>query len=185
MWTSINPGRIVSPPRSRVSASPVAPLSPILEMSPSSTRMVPCSMVLSGKTTDALRSSSFPGARFMLVLVYAKLHRLMRTAPLLFSVVLCVQLGALPGRAQSTACMPAQQQLKAAELASMRDDWLTASELYKDALQIAPACVEALVNLGVVYNRLERPADAIAAFQQALAKNPQLLAAHLNLGITY
>ena len=52
-------------------------------------------------------------------------------------------------------------------------------------MQIAPACVEAIVNLGVTFNRLNQPDEAIRAFQRALAKNPQLFAAHLNLGITY
>jgi len=93
----------------------------------------------------------------------------MRIAPLLFSTFICVQLAAASTTAQSNAnCTPAQEQLKAAELAAAENDPATAANRYEEAVRIAPACVEALVNLGAVYNRLNRPDDAIAAFQRAL-----------------
>ena len=109
----------------------------------------------------------------------------MKPALLLLSTLTCLHLAAATNSAQSnTNCAPAQEQLKAAELAA-QDDPATAANRYEEAVRIAPACVEALVNLGAVYNRLNRPDDAIAAFQRALKENPQLFAAHLNLGITY
>src|SRR5437868_12470172 len=109
----------------------------------------------------------------------------MRTASFLVSAIIFIHFGAGVARAQSTPsnCDPAQEQLKAAQTAAALNDLTTAAQRYQQAVQIAPSCVEALINLGAVYNRLNRPDDAIAAFQQAATKNPQLFAAHLNLGI--
>src|ERR1043165_600238 len=85
----------------------------------------------------------------------------------------------------SPECVPAQEQLKSAESAAAQNDWAGAAMRYQDAVQTAPECVEAIVNLGVTFNRLNQPDEAIKTFQKALAKNPQLFAAHLNLGVTY
>src|SRR6476469_749404 len=127
----------------------------------------------------------------MVVVVYdtipdaGQITSLMKPAPLLFSLLICL-LAATTNSAQSNAnCAPAEAQLKAAELATSQNDLTTAADRYEEATKVAPACVEALVNLGTIFNRLNRPDDAIAAFQQAVTKNPRLFAAHLNLGITY
>src|SRR2546422_9382499 len=82
-------------------------------------------------------------------------------------------------------CEGAERQLKAAGEAEGHADWLTALASYQEATRITPDCVEAVVNLGVIYNHLNRSEQAIAAFKQAIAQRPQLSAAHLNLGITY
>src|SRR5215218_3245760 len=111
----------------------------------------------------------------------------MRTASLFVltcSIVFCTHI-CVSAQGISAECTPAQEQLKLAELAAAQNDWQTAANRYWAAAQIAPACVEALVNLGVTYNRLNQTDNAIKAFKDALAKNPQLFAAHLNLGITY
>jgi tetratricopeptide (TPR) repeat protein len=39
--------------------------------------------------------------------------------------------------------------------------------------------------LGICYSRLGRLDDAIASYQSALAKDPKLAQAHLNLGFAY
>src|SRR5829696_5639304 len=111
----------------------------------------------------------------------------MRTAPLLVSLLLLAHVCATPGSAQgiSAECAPAHEQLKQAELAAAQSELSAALKHYKIATEIAPSCVEALVNLGVTYNRLNQSEEAIRTFKNALAKNPQLFAAHLNLGITY
>src|SRR4030095_2323566 len=88
-------------------------------------------------------------------------------------------------QAISPECAPGQEQLKAAEAAAMQNDWAGAAIRYQEATQAAPSCVEAIVNLGVIFNRLNQHAEAIKAFQRALKINPRLFAAHLNLGITY
>ena len=68
----------------------------------------------------------------------------------------------------SADCAPAQKELQATELATMLNDLPTAVDGYKLALQAAPSCVEAMVNLGVLYNRLNQPDEAVKVFQQAL-----------------
>src|SRR5882724_5041088 len=74
-------------------------------------------------------------------------------------------------------CEGAEQQLKAAGEAEARADWLTALASYQKATRVTPDCAEALVNLGVIYNRLNQSEQAIAAFKQAIAQKPQLGAA--------
>src|SRR5437762_4410432 len=150
-------------------------------------------MVPFGKMIVASRRSSFAGVWFIVRTVYDRIRqrvRLMRTVPLLVSICLILlwtHVCAIADSAQtiSADCAAAQEQLKFAEAAAARSDWLTASNRYREAVQVAPACVEALVNLGVTYNKLNQSEEAIKTFQQALAKNPQLFVAHLNLGITY
>src|SRR5919108_6441192 len=107
----------------------------------------------------------------------------MKTAPLVVAILLCAVTAS--AQAISPECAPAQEQLKAAEVAGSRNDWQTASNHYREAVQVAPSCLEALVNLGVVYNRLNQSEEAVKTLKQALAANPQLFPAHLNLGITY
>src|SRR6185369_7939823 len=114
--------------------------SSIAEMSPSSIRMDPCGTILSGKTSAALRNISFRGDWFIAVVVYdtircaGQLRLLMKTAPLLFSTLLCLQLAAASSSAQSNSnCAPAQAQLKAAELAAAQNDSVTEANRYEEA----------------------------------------------------
>ncbi len=103
------------------------------------------------------------------------------------AILLWAHLCAIDSQAQAISrdCSPAQEELKAAESAATQEDWSTASTRYQAAMQIAPSCVEAAVNLGVIYNRLNKPEEAVRTFKKALDKNPNIFAAHLNLGITY
>ena len=109
----------------------------------------------------------------------------MRTPALLLLLSLHLCAVSVSAQGISAECTPAQDLLKQAETAARQNDWQTAANRYWSASQIAPGCVEALVNLGVTYNQLNQTENAVKAFKDALAKNPQLFAAHLNLGITY
>ncbi|MGI9167418.1 MAG: tetratricopeptide repeat protein, partial [Pyrinomonadaceae bacterium] len=69
--------------------------------------------------------------------------------------------------------------------AEARADWPTAQRSYLRAIQSAPNWAEAMVNLGVVYNRQGQADEAIRAFKRAVQVRPNLVAAHLNLSVTY
>jgi tetratricopeptide (TPR) repeat protein len=79
----------------------------------------------------------------------------------------------------------AARHFDAAKIAEAREDWRTAENEYHEALKRAPDWPEAIVNLGIVYNRQGKTDDAIVAFIRAAEINPQLLGAQLNLAITY
>src|SRR5438128_2115930 len=72
-----------------------------------------------------------------------------------------------------------------ARAAESRADWPVAARNYSKSIELAPDWAEALVNLGVVYNRLGKTDDAIKAFTRATELDPKLPGAHLNLAITY
>src|SRR5262249_12579708 len=74
---------------------------------------------------------------------------------------------------------------KEAREAESRSDWQAAETNYLKAIAISPGWAEAVVNLGIVYNRQGKPDLAARAFTRAAEINPQLLGAHLNLAITY
>jgi tetratricopeptide (TPR) repeat protein len=40
-------------------------------------------------------------------------------------------------------------------------------------------------NVGVIYNRMHRPEDAVRAYTRAIRANSRMVAAHFNLGMTY
>jgi tetratricopeptide (TPR) repeat protein len=40
-------------------------------------------------------------------------------------------------------------------------------------------------NIGVTYNRMDRPEEAVRAYTLAIRANPRMAAAHYNLGLTY
>src|SRR5262245_5509613 len=69
--------------------------------------------------------------------------------------------------------------------AAARSDWSAAERNYLLVIQADPSWAEALVNLGIVYNREGKSEEAIAAFKRAIEADPKLFGASLNLGITY
>jgi len=79
----------------------------------------------------------------------------------------------------------AARRFEGAKKAEARADWQTAEREYQEVLKLAPDWAEALVNLGIVNNRLGKTDEAIAAFTRAGAINPRLFGAQLNLAITY
>src|SRR6266487_109298 len=83
--------------------------------------------------------------------------------------------------------MPAEAERHVADAraAETRADWVAAEQSYLKALNLAPEWAEAMVNLGVVYNREGRSDDAIRVFTRAAQIKPKLVAAYLNLGVTY
>jgi Flp pilus assembly protein TadD len=104
--------------------------------------------------------------------------------------VLAVLIGALssPAPAASTQNpVPAEagEHFSKARAAEARADWAEAEQEYRKAIELAPTWAEAIVNLGVVYNRQGKTEEAVRAFTRAADLNPQLFGAHLNLAITY
>ena len=79
----------------------------------------------------------------------------------------------------------AARHFEEARTAQARADWQEAVSEYRKALKIAPDWAEAIVNLGIVYNRQGKTDEAIVAFTRAAEINPQLLGAQLNLAITH
>jgi tetratricopeptide (TPR) repeat protein len=55
---------------------------------------------------------------------------------------------------------------------------------YQEAIRLTPNYEKAYIELGIVYNRLGRHADAIDSFQHALKIQPDDVIAHVGLGFT-
>ena len=92
----------------------------------------------------------------------------------------------LPSRSQEKIISPgAARHFVEAQAAEARGDLQTAAREYEAAIAIAPNWAEAIVNLGIVYNRQTKSDKAIAAFTRAAEIDPRLLGAQLNLAITY
>ena len=72
-----------------------------------------------------------------------------------------------------------------AKSAEARADWKSAEAEYREALRLAPEWAEAMVNLGIVCNRMGKTDDALGVFNRAAEINPQLLGAQLNIAITH
>ncbi len=72
-----------------------------------------------------------------------------------------------------------------ANLAFDRHQDKQALKLYKRALQINPVSKETLLGIGNAYFSLGKPKAAVSWFQQALALDPSLAAAHNNLALAY
>ena len=104
----------------------------------------------------------------------------------LLSMALLVYAGT-PCRGQIAQSKPdeAKRLFAEAQNAASRSDWATAERVYLVLIKDNPGWAEALVNLGIVYNREEKPDDAISAFKKAIEADPKLFGARLNLGITY
>src|SRR5262245_28063185 len=51
-----------------------------------------------------------------------------------------------------------------AKSAEARGDWKSAEAEYREALRLAPEWAEAMVNLGIIYNRLGKTDDALGVF---------------------
>jgi len=94
-------------------------------------------------------------------------------APLLISF-----LAAAPGD-------PARQQFEAAVKALSSGDLAAAERGFQAVLQSNPKNIGALGNLGVVYSRLNRPADAIRTYRTALEILPNDPLLNLNLALAH
>jgi tetratricopeptide (TPR) repeat protein len=108
---------------------------------------------------------------------------------------LCVLLGGFHGIcAQSTGAVrkhvpdPAAQALNdllnAAQTAIDKQDYAGAVRNYQDYLAKKPDDAIVHYDLGYVYSALNRPADAIGEYEHAVALDPKMAAAYLNLGLT-
>ncbi len=70
-----------------------------------------------------------------------------------------------------------------AEVALEKQDYATAERLLKGVVAENPKDYRAWFVLGFVYNATERPADAVAAYRQSVAAQPNIFESNLNLGL--
>jgi tetratricopeptide (TPR) repeat protein len=82
------------------------------------------------------------------------------------------------------AALALQQLLVDAQAALDKQDYATAAQKYQDYLAKKPNDATVHYDLGYVYVALKRPADAKAEFERAVAIDPKMGPAYLNLGLT-
>jgi tetratricopeptide (TPR) repeat protein len=92
--------------------------------------------------------------------------------------LLALQLAAAPGD-------PARQAFDAAAKALASNDLPTAESGFRQVLKLQPGHIGALGNLGVVYSRMGRYADAVSAYQRALKAAPADPLLNLNVALAY
>jgi len=107
----------------------------------------------------------------------------------MFSLLLIIISGLLPpvhnGLDPQARSDEARRLFAEARDAASRSDWTAAERDYLLLLKVDPGWAEAIVNLGIVYNREGKTEEAIDAFKKAVEADPKLFGARLNLGITY
>jgi Flp pilus assembly protein TadD len=74
-------------------------------------------------------------------------------------------------------------EVEQAEAALQKQDYATAEALLKKAIATHPADYRAWFDLGFLYTQTKRPDDAIAAYGNSVALNPDVFESNLNLGI--
>jgi tetratricopeptide (TPR) repeat protein len=110
-------------------------------------------------------------------------------------LALCVLLGGFqelsaqsPATTRKRVADPAAQALNdllnAAQAAIDRRDFSAAAQNYKDYLAKKPDDAIVHYDLGYMYSALDRPADAKGEYERAIALDPKMGAAYLNLGLT-
>jgi protein O-GlcNAc transferase len=111
------------------------------------------------------------------------------------TMAFCVALGAIPAPAQSQRAVPPKQSpsreiedplaplLKQAQDAIDKMDFAAALEPLQKYIAQRPDDPYAHFQLGYSYVGLKRPDDAKAEFSRAIALDPKMAAAHLNLGL--
>ena len=73
--------------------------------------------------------------------------------------------------------------LRTAQDALNRNDFASAADALKQAVEAQPAFTAAWFNLGYAYTALHKYEEAIASYRKALELEPNLFEARLNLGI--
>jgi len=74
--------------------------------------------------------------------------------------------------------------LTAAQAALGKKDYAAAAQNYQEYLAKKPDDAFSHFQLGYVFSALQRPADAKAEYEKAIALDPRMAAAYLNLGLT-
>ncbi|MBI4442896.1 MAG: tetratricopeptide repeat protein [Acidobacteria bacterium] len=86
--------------------------------------------------------------------------------------------------ASSQAAPPnAEDLLRQAEAALQKEDYAAAAKILETYLEQVPEDYRAEFNLAYAYSLTGRPAEAIAHYKKVLSREPELIAAHRNLGI--
>ncbi len=98
------------------------------------------------------------------------------------------QAGQEPAKARAQKVEPSQDPptrlMRQAEDAIEKKDYAAAAEALQSYLAQRPGDAVAHFQLGYAYSGLERAGEAQAEYRKAIALNPKLAAAHLNLGLT-
>jgi cytochrome c-type biogenesis protein CcmH/NrfG len=66
-----------------------------------------------------------------------------------------------------------------------QQDWAGSEKYYRAWLDRMPGEVEPWFRLGNIYARTERPDEAVAAYREALVRDPQRATAWHNMGVLY
>ncbi len=74
-------------------------------------------------------------------------------------------------------------EVEPAEAAMQKEDFTTAEALLQKAVAAKPGDFRAWFDLGYVYNALQRPGDAVAAYRKSVAAKPDVFESNLNLGL--
>src|SRR5438552_7235069 len=101
-------------------------------------------------------------------------------------LILIILYGALSfgqGVADQKSTPEAALLMAEAQAAEAREDWKAAEQSYLGVIRLAPDWAEVLVNLAAVYNREGKTAEAIDVLKGAAQLKPNLVEAHLNLGV--
>jgi tetratricopeptide (TPR) repeat protein len=78
-----------------------------------------------------------------------------------------------------------QARLELARLSLIKEDWQAAFDQTREVLKRSPEDARGLTYLGVIRFNTDQPDVAIALFQQAIAKKPDLLEPYLQLAFAY
>jgi superkiller protein 3 len=108
---------------------------------------------------------------------------------------LCILLGAAQQTFAQTASTPRKhvadpaaealnKLLNAAQEAVDKQDYASAAQSYQDYLAKKPEDAIVHYDLGYAYSALNRPGDAKVEYERAIALDPKMAAAYLNLGVT-
>lgn len=97
-------------------------------------------------------------------------------------VLVMLLAGSLPRVAQSQGSESLFSQARAHQ---DKAEWSLAEDSYRQFLRLAPGSAAGHSNLGIVYVRERKFADAIREYQTAIRIDPSLSGVYLNLGIVY
>jgi tetratricopeptide (TPR) repeat protein len=114
----------------------------------------------------------------------AGLARARRARPLALGVAAVLALGALlhVRLAGNPSLSFARSHVAIGQAALRRGDRAAAERAFRDAIRENPLYIDAMMNLGALYQDEKRFGDAVAAYESVLRVNPEFAGAHLNRG---
>lgn len=103
----------------------------------------------------------------------------------ILNLVALTAIAAALGAQSPGAAVRLEQTFNAASQALRAGDLAKAEAGFREVLKADPRSIPALGNLGVVYSRQDRPAEAVKAYRQALQLAPSEPGLLLNLGLAH